>query len=247
MTARLPLVLAFLCVLGLAAILSSQGSIQPYGANRVEYGPHPRDFVQINSGTPYTVPPGKVLVVTALGSKIQGPDAALFINGLKECTTEWSGLWAANSQTPFPIPPVAAQSGDVVTTTSAFGQGAISHAWGYLAEASAPSANVPKYRVPLSPHPRDMVVLREGTPYTVPAGKLFVLTSLGMTRHVNASSILRINGQADCKGPSSDEVQSTLTEMPLGRSVPAGSVLEVVSSAAAADLPARAWGYLSDL
>ncbi len=34
---------------------------------RIEYGPHPRDMVRVESGAPYTVPAGKLLVVTGLG------------------------------------------------------------------------------------------------------------------------------------------------------------------------------------
>lgn len=34
-------------------------------------------------------------------------------------------------------------------------------------------------RIEYAPHPRDMVRIKEGTPYVVPAGRIFVLTALG--------------------------------------------------------------------
>lgn len=56
------------------------------------YTPHPRDFIQIDEGTPYTVPVDKIFVLTSLGQEFQGasvppspfvigPLAYLYVNG----------------------------------------------------------------------------------------------------------------------------------------------------------------------
>lgn len=67
MRLHLPSVLLTVGVVGLVALTSSQ-ALTPVGGFRIEYLPHPRDYVQIKEGTPYTVPVGKLLVVTGLGS-----------------------------------------------------------------------------------------------------------------------------------------------------------------------------------
>src|SRR5260221_8154650 len=50
----------------------------------------PRDFIQIKQGFPYIVPPGKVLVVTALGTDLGGGGSdlvSLAVNGQQEAQT----------------------------------------------------------------------------------------------------------------------------------------------------------------
>jgi hypothetical protein len=88
-------------VLGLASgvlILVSMSQAPPLNARNVnvQYLPDPRDYVQIREGVPYTVPAGKLLVMTALGQAAlppcgtEPPRTALKINGLQEATS-WSG------------------------------------------------------------------------------------------------------------------------------------------------------------
>jgi len=106
-------------------------------------------------------------------------------------------------------------------------------------------------RVEYLAHPRDMVQIREGMPYPVPAGKLFVLTALGTNSSSSMGSAvqLRVNGQDEASvrveylavgSPSSSHVVA----VPPGMTAAAGAVLEVVYGGNdPAD--ARAWGYLA--
>src|SRR5437870_230155 len=72
-----------------SAILLSMSQSAPVGPPRIEYGPNPRDMVQIREGTPYTVPSGRLLVVTGLGSSLVTNlvPVSLTIGGHVEATT----------------------------------------------------------------------------------------------------------------------------------------------------------------
>ena len=111
--------------------------------------------------------------------------------------------------------------------------------------------------VPYLPHPRDMVTIREGTPYTVPVDKIFVLTGLGTTLIENAVAAPATLTADDVTvqrggiyGPTSSAVLNgarfyhgvcTGARMPGGISYAAGVVLAVTSGGTGND--GRAWGY----
>lgn len=103
------------------------------------------------------------------------------------------------------------------------------------------------FRIEFMPHPRDMVQIREGTAFVVPAGKLFVLTGLGAI--MPGPRALRVNGVQELSagwhepGPGIAEVV-TVAPVPLGFTVAAGSTVEV--GAGAPNGPGRAWGYLAN-
>ena len=98
-----------------------------------------RAMVQIYQGTPYTVPTGQLLVVTAVGSTAIPPagtasSMTLSVNGAVLITTQ-PGLQGLNqiyntdnvpeTRSMVPVPPgFAIQQGSVVTVTGA--------AWGYI-------------------------------------------------------------------------------------------------------------------
>jgi len=87
------------------------------------------------------------------------------------------------------------------------------------------------------PDPHDMVVIRqEEGPYTVPEGKLFVLTSLGAQK--NSTPTLSLDGVLEFKSSQSH------SPLPTGFTASAAQVIVVESH----DLEnhARAWGYLVD-
>lgn len=111
-------------------------------------------------------------------------------------------------------------------------------------------------RVQYMPHPRQMVRIREGVPYTVPNGMTFVLTALG--RIGNASSVagvcpvgFLVDGEGevsactiDC-GSSSNPSGVSIASVPPGLAVPAGSVISLSSSGGTCGAAyGRAWGYL---
>lgn len=130
MKLHLPSVLLTVGVLGLVALTSSQSPLLPTGY-RIEYLPHPRDYVQITSGTPYTVPSGKLFVLTALGAinGVSGP-TALVVDGTVQATVP--------SQAANPVCyPATAASGLTVAAGGVIevsvGSPGSSRAWGYLA------------------------------------------------------------------------------------------------------------------
>ena len=90
------------------------------------------------------------------------------------------------------------------------------------------------------PDPHDMVVIREEDgPYTVPPGKLFVLTGLGGTPQCGSAAHLSVNGVPEVKSPLSDHV---VGEVPIGFTAKGGDVLTFALNQG----HARAWGYLVD-
>lgn len=111
--------------------------------------------------------------------------------------------------------------------------------------------------VPYLPHPRDMVTIKEGTPYTVPVDKIFVLRGLGTTTIEDAVAtpvFFVANGVTVLRGGTYGPASSTVlagtrlfTDVcsggpaPSCMSFPAGTVLSVTSTITGND--GRAWGY----
>jgi hypothetical protein len=103
----------------------------------VGYGPNPRDMVQIQGGTTYSVPPGHLLVITALGSGQPLPSSSvrLLVNGSSQLEASISGV---NVDTPSmrPVPSgCAIPAGAIVSLIETYGGTSppILQAWGYLA------------------------------------------------------------------------------------------------------------------
>ena len=100
------------------------------------------------------------------------------------------------------------------------------------------------------PSPHDMVVIRqENGPYTVPGGKLFVLTGLGNTSYVDNSytdlhvdGVLEIGMEHDVRS-SPSPASCTIAPIPAGFTVHSGSVITLDGRT---DRVHRAWGYLVD-
>jgi hypothetical protein len=99
----------------------------------VEYGPHPRGMVQVREGAPFTVPPGKILVMTSLGnSDAAGSGSILKVNGTVEITNAFA--YAQNPPSACPIATgLALPAGSVVEAMNVGGGTANGRAWGYLA------------------------------------------------------------------------------------------------------------------
>jgi len=111
----------------------------------------------------------------------------------------------------------------------------------------------PIVRVQYMPHPRDMVQIKQGTPYTVPAGRILVITGLGTGAHFTSGKdevTLKINGVSEAMTASEvscfngDGVGSSMVTVPPGCSATAGSTVEVVEGGG--QTSGRAWGYLAD-
>ena len=96
-----------------------------------------RDYVQIRQGTPYTVPPNKILMITAVGAQIPSNNpAGVFINNsaLFQVMVNCSAA-TAGSATVVEVPRgLTANSGDIVTVVDSSSM-ACGVAWGFLADA----------------------------------------------------------------------------------------------------------------
>lgn len=115
-----------------------------------------------------------------------------------------------------------------------------------MAQSAAPTyATV---RMQYMPHPRDMVQIEEGTPYTVPAGKLFVLTGLGSKYGMGGFVTLLVDGVDEPTANSTVSSSATATSVAhvtLGLAGQPGSVIDLVGGVSYPD-DGRAWGYPAD-
>ena len=109
---------------------------------RVDYGPHPRDMVQIVEGVPFVVPSNRLFVVTALGTTSQpvsGPAnliVKLTIDNVVELqsVTRDAYLHDVTSITAVPAG-FAVAGGSTVAVDGGDSLPDDARAWGYLADA----------------------------------------------------------------------------------------------------------------
>jgi hypothetical protein len=95
--------------------------------------------------------------------------------------------------------------------------------------------------------PREAVVVRDGTPYTVPVDKILVLTGLGRSSASPDSAFILIDGVKEVRlvGGGSDFYESGIRPLPSGLTASAGSLVSVDSNDFTIK-DGRAWGYLVD-
>lgn len=110
-------------------------------------------------------------------------------------------------------------------------------------QASPPPAslNPASIRIEYMPHPRDMVQIKQEEPFTVPVGKIFVLTGMGATNSYE-SFVLTVDGLPGVMGGSlnNPDADCSVVPVPLGFTVQAGATIGL-----AGPPTARAWGYLA--
>jgi len=111
---------------------------------------------------------------------------------------------------------------------------------------------------PFEPHPRDYVTISEGTPYTVPANRIFVLTGIGTAgladnvapglAELRADGVLEVMGGLYGCSLTDLQVSGWITphtctgaQVPPCISFAAGVVLAITGGGGAGDT--RAWGY----
>jgi hypothetical protein len=102
--------------------------------------------------------------------------------------------------------------------------------------------------VTYGPDPWNMVQIREGTPYVVPAGKLFVPTALGIGSTFNGAQPIFARLLADGQEvagayPSPGGAELPMKRVPIGLALAGGTTLTVEGGVTGA-LDARAWGYV---
>ncbi len=121
-----------------------------------------------------------------------------------------------------------------------------------MSQSSVTAAAV---RVEYSPHPKDMVQIKEGMPYVVPSGKVLVVTGLGWVGTNNSFSYqeatLKVNGQSAATvsviAPSANFASASVQSLATGCTAQVGSLVEPTGGAAGDPNDARAWGYLASL
>jgi len=87
-------------------------------------GTHPRNYVEITDAKPYTVPVGKILVITALGRSVGSPSvgvASFTINGVQKGDMYMSLNLPHNPSVQPWTPGLAAGAGDIVETPTTNG------------------------------------------------------------------------------------------------------------------------------
>jgi len=108
-----------------------------------------------------------------------------------------------------------------------------------LSMSQAPPPNARAFNVQYGPDPRDMVQIRYPVPYTVPPGKLLVVTGVGGTAF-NGLDGLRVDGQMELQILQDHTGNpSSIVPVPLGFTIPAGSVVDAPWDGG------RIWGYLA--
>jgi len=98
-------------------------------------------------------------------------------------------------------------------------------------------------RVAGIPDPRQMVVIKEGAPFIVPAGKILVVTALGALTNGIVVDLL-VDGQKEAEVVANMPTANpgTIDPLPVGLTVHAGSTVEPFCGS----IFGRAWGYLVD-
>jgi hypothetical protein len=128
----------------------------------------------------------------------------------------------------------------------------------FLAMSQAPVTPVAVRGVQYAAHPRDYVQIEEGTPFVVPAGKLFVPTAIGTQPPMLVSAtwellsftvdgVVQFSSWKALVGNGQEVVGngSSMRGLPTGLAVPSGALVEVRDSNSSV-LDSRVWGFLAD-
>lgn len=203
-----------------------------FPSGRFQFGPHPRDFVRIDEGAPYTVPPGKVLILTAVGRpRLQGNQPAIVsVNGQVIAgaapTLNTSAPCSMKSIPRFAV----AHASDVVASFGNQPQPSARVLGFLVGEASSVALGTLRPGLELQPHPQYAFAILEGSPFVVPPGMCCVVTGLGVPNPQLGQQIstrLIANGQDEVQALSGDDSGVGLVSLPEGFVYPPGSVLEV--------------------
>jgi hypothetical protein len=123
-----------------------------------------------------------------------------------------------------------------------------------MSQTTPPGGNSP--RIEYGPNARDMIQIKEGVPYTVPANRMFVLTGLGttvLTSNYGTTCELRVNGVREVSGGFVVTGSANGGGMSEGCSVASTPNCFMVSAGATIEVKeltpnsfnGRAWGYLA--
>jgi hypothetical protein len=121
--------LAGMVLLGLvwvtAGAMPLQGSSSTRDVSAIQdvNDPHPRDYVRVIEGVPFTVPAGKIFVMRGLGasSPYQQPyNQTVYVDGIPTFSERfgWSSDGYQHHGKEVPTPGIGADAGSVVTTST---------------------------------------------------------------------------------------------------------------------------------
>ena len=214
------------------------------GLVRVAGIPDPRDMVVIKEGTPFVVPPGKLLAISGLGGThdlgANTLEVTLRVDGRDEFAASVRLPYGSGTTMAEPPPGFTVHAGSTVEVVSA--NGSFGCAWGYVVDAGSHTPGL--VRIAGVPDPRSMVVIREGTPFIVPPGKLLTITGLGGIASATGATV-KVDGLNAFVAAANWSVGSSCSVCPVppGLAIQAGSSVTVDSGTG---VLGRAWGYLVD-
>lgn len=200
--------LYFVCDLG-AAQSTSQGAATTQLLNpvRVKYLFVPNDIVNIVEGTPYTVPAGKVLIITDWAVSdadvppgsygLQTSQFTIHPRIIVDSVERWGGGFETRIDSPSSgnttiagnstgggfltgvlASGIRANAGQIVTLSAGANYpGPTMFAAGYLSSVVQPSGVL---RIKYIPDPNEIVNITQSSPYTVPAGKVLIITDFAV-------------------------------------------------------------------
>lgn len=248
-----PLSLALgICASAAVVVLTSQATISTFPSGRFTFGPHPRDFITIREGTPFIVPLGSVFIPTAIGNTEGGVSPVeMRVNGAVVESAAVHTDYYNNKTSMVPVPSaMGVAAGSVIEVQSNDpSTWVLGRLWGYLAPSGAavPSNDL-RPRMEYGPRAADLVVVRDGSPLTVPPGKLFVLTALGTNTNVGAGGWLTVDGANEVffnPYPNGSFSASSHAAVPQGFVVHPGSTIDLVGNTPGYGY--SAWGYFASL
>jgi len=247
-------VLAGVALLG--AVMITSGALQatlihkaPCPDDHTEFvvGPDLSDMVVVREGSPFVVPIGKWLTITAMGWSLHPlpratPSGIVILNvdgsvigpsvsyQHGSAPFDWELYHPINTTTSsvVPVPRWVVRGGSSVEVTDFTDPGSC-RAWGFLRPVAG-SCSVERVMVQGLPDPADFISFYNpaGSQFVVPAGKVFMPVGL-------IGGQLKIDGVPELEAWSA--VSSQAQSVPLGLSAKGGSLVEI---------QAFAWGYLVD-
>ena len=118
--------------------VGQQGVPYPIVLN-VEYLPHPRDMVRVQEGQPFTVPSGRIFVVTGLGCNNSGvPNVVLFFDSgtgpLRVLDVDPTSSDGNGATSVKPVPSGLTASVGAIVSVTGGGSGDDAVVLGYLAD-----------------------------------------------------------------------------------------------------------------
>ena len=230
-----PLSLAVGAVFAAVILFSMSQSTTPM-SQRIEYGPQPKDFVRVQEGQPWTVPAGKVFVPTALGTADQwsaGVSTTMSVNGAATCYYTNGGI---GTQSVIALAGgIVIPAGSTIQVANTWNPALMGEVWGYTAPAlGGPGTGITAIRVHFDVPARDIVSILSAAPFTVPLGKMLVLTASTDSGAITINGALVFTAGVSPVGPTT---ASGLTSIPEGLVAPAASLVACTNGCSA-------WGYL---